>query len=72
MSTTPRRGTERFVKLRRRVLDGRGQLDAGIRLVAEAWRGRGVGSQLVADAERLAASQVMSVSTTTMLGDAAA
>ena len=40
--------------------------------VAEPWRGRGVGSQLVADAERLAAASGARVSTTTMLGDAAA
>jgi GNAT superfamily N-acetyltransferase len=40
--------------------------------VAESWRGRGVGSQLVAEAERRAASSGMTVSTTTLLGDAAA
>ena len=39
--------------------------------VAEPWRGRGVGSQLVAEAERLAATSGMTVSTSTMLGDAA-
>ena len=39
--------------------------------VAEAWRGRGVGSQLVVEAERLAAAQGLHVSTSTLLGDAA-
>ena len=39
--------------------------------VAGPWRGRGVGSQLVADAERLAAAEGLHVSATTMLGDAA-
>ena len=39
--------------------------------VAEAWRGRGVGVQLVADVERLAAAQGLHVSTSTLLGDAA-
>ena len=39
--------------------------------VAEPWRGRGVGSQLVADIDRLAAARGLHVSTTTMLGDAA-
>ena len=39
--------------------------------VAEAWRGRGVGAELVAEAERLAAAQGLEVSTSTMLGDAA-
>ena len=39
--------------------------------VADPWRGRGVGSQLVADVERSAAAQGLHVSTSTMLGDAA-
>ena len=39
--------------------------------VADAWRGQGVGSQLVGDVERLAASSGVTVSTSTMLGDAA-
>ena len=40
--------------------------------VAEPWRGRGVGSQLVDEAERLASSSGLTVSASTMLGDAAA
>jgi GNAT superfamily N-acetyltransferase len=40
--------------------------------VADPWRGRGIGSQLVADIERLAGARGLRVSTSTMLGDAAA
>ena len=39
--------------------------------VAEAWRGWGVGTQLVGDVERQAAASGVTVSTWTMLGDAA-
>ena len=39
--------------------------------VAERWRGRGVGSTLVAEAERLAGAHGLHVSTSTLLGDAA-
>jgi GNAT superfamily N-acetyltransferase len=39
--------------------------------VAEPSRGRGVGSVLVAEAERLAGAQGLHVSTSTLLGDAA-
>ena len=39
--------------------------------VAEAWRGLGVGSRLVAEVEASAAAQGLDVSTSTMLGDAA-
>ena len=39
--------------------------------VAEPWRGRGVGAQLIADAQRRAAAEGLSVSASTMLGDAA-
>ena len=39
--------------------------------VADAWRGRGVGSSLVAEVERSAAAQGLHVSASTMLGDAA-
>ena len=39
--------------------------------VADAWRGRDVGPQLVAEAQRMAAASGMAVSTSTLLGDAA-
>ena len=39
--------------------------------VAEQWRGRGVGSQLVAEVQGLAAAEGLRVSASTMLGEAA-
>ena len=53
-----------------RLVDGGDEAEVAV-FVAEAWRGRGVGSQLVAEVERLAASSGVTVSTSTMLGDAA-
>ena len=53
-----------------RLVDGGDEAEVAV-FVAEAWRGQGVGSRLVGDVERLAASSGVTVSTSTMLGDAA-
>ena len=53
-----------------RLGDGGDEAEVAV-FVADAWRGRGVGSLLVAEAERMASSSGLTVSTSTMLGDAA-
>ena len=53
-----------------RLGDGGDEAEVAV-FVAEAWRGRGVGSLLVAEAEGMASSSGLTVSTSTMLGDAA-
>ena len=46
--------------------DGRSEAEVAV-FVADPWRGRGVGTQLVAEAERLASASGLTVSTSTML-----
>ena len=53
-----------------RIGDAGGEAEVAV-FVAEGWRGRGVGSQLAAAAERLAGASGLTVSTSTTLGDAA-
>ena len=53
-----------------RLVDGGDEAEVAV-FVAEPWRGRGVGSELVAAVGALASAEGVHVSTSTMLGDAA-
>ena len=54
-----------------RLVEGGDEAEVAV-FVADPWRGRGVGSELVAGVSALASAQGVHVSTSTMLGDAAA